>query len=515
VIEPVIARSNGGLAFARAEGQGGNGAIAGSVNLDNIVHGETTGEIDLDEFARGGMGTITAGSASTRLDLDAHNSAVRIELEAQAGGAAQETPIGNNPAGNLTGHAEAHLSNDAGPIDAQVAGEAFDSPGGDAGSGEALTTAQTSGDNHDVRIFTLGSGGSAGNAGPFSGSGPRRVAKGGSGRATAVGTALGDSFVNVSSVSGGGSGVTSAGEMAGANSFASATAHGASDKLVQAYAQAGGGGSFFADNTLDRTALGHAESLVTGPGQLQATARTTGGAGSTALSQAESTGSSVVRESASLTVGDESVGYLANRSLFTTASFRQTISPPTGPEPFGISALIHAEPNKTFSDTHWLQGNPNALAAVASGFSTVAQGYVSSMPSSSWTAALSVDLDRGALLGGNQNVELAFLDPTLPSGFNSLEVAISVDGTFVSDHTFHDAASAQTALDDNLVSIDLSTLGSDPIATITLSYIWSSSTPLAFSSDFVLLAHAHVAPEPAAWLLFGFACLIVGARRIR
>jgi hypothetical protein len=165
--------------------------------------------------------------------------------------------------------------------------------------------------------------------------------------------------------------------------------------------------------------------------------------------------------------------------------------------------------------TSWVVGNPNVISSLGQGGTIVAQGLFTSGYGEDWSGALTVELDRSAL-HGTSPFRIGFLDPEIGFtgglGLNVLEVQISVDGHSVADMTFDSAAAASNALNDKLVTVDPSDVGTGPTATVVVSYTLHATavTPTQdFLSNFVVIAPV---PEPAVWALLALAALLLAGR---
>jgi hypothetical protein len=153
----------------------------------------------------------------------------------------------------------------------------------------------------------------------------------------------------------------------------------------------------------------------------------------------------------------------------------------------------------------WVGGNPNVLGSLGQGGTIVAQGLFTSDVSQDWSGSTTVELDRSQL-HGTSPFRVGFLDPEIPTlGLDLLEVHISVDGNSVADLSFDSAAAALTGLDDKLVIVDPSDLGTGPTATVVVSYVLhtvQATGSEVFLSNFVVIAPV---PEPAGCLLLATA----------
>jgi hypothetical protein len=110
-------------------------------------------------------------------------------------------------------------------------------------------------------------------------------------------------------------------------------------------------------------------------------------------------------------------------------------------------------------------------------------------------------------------VRVGFLDPSLPgSGLDLLSVEIDMNGTMVADMSFTDAASAEAALDDHVITVDPSVYATSFVPTLEIHFSGHSTGAIeGFLSNFVVLAHV---PEPFEAVLVAVgACLLGLARR--
>jgi hypothetical protein len=210
-------------------------AFGGAPSLVDVVGGETTGSLTLDQTAFGGSSYTSAGAAESRLTHTGSHTDLRVFSTANGG-------FGLGGASAASATAEVDIGNTAGGAFGEVrarGGDGFEANGADA---FARTRIQTSGDGHDVWVgspssstsdpipsFTGASGGSSAHG------------RGGSATSESIGIASGDSLVSVyDGALGGSTGSQVEGTVGGAaRSHAEGSNEGGADVVVSAHAQGG------------------------------------------------------------------------------------------------------------------------------------------------------------------------------------------------------------------------------------------------------------------------------------
>lgn len=452
-LESVVGRSDHGAVSVTGKVAGASGSN-GSVDLDGVVTGSTTGSLSLDQEATAGFGT--GNHASSRLHQSASVESLSLSTYAQGS----------------YGLADSLAINDAGPASAKAEGRSL------TGDGTAQAQAETFGDGHEVSASSIANG--DGNA-----------------NSSATGIAHGQAVSNVSAIAGTGIyGLGIPAENATANAVGAAGGLGAA--RVRASAQAG---------------LAQAVATGTSSYQVDVASDATGHGGSFASATTQSAGvlpTILARADAdSGSLGEQLLARVGVRNPFSYDYGLGSSGPKVAVEAmpfFSTGAALAGNPNVIGS----LDATEKvvALASVTSGYQS-GGGF-----GDSWTGKVSFGVDRSELLA--PDLTLGFLDPTMPSqGFDSLAIHISLDGAPVADFVFTDPSAAMAALDDQLVHIDLPLTGSSQVATLVVQYIArgvrvSNNDPLF--SDFALIAHAL--PEPAAWLVLAVGALILAAHRL-
>ncbi len=501
ILESISGRSTGaGTVIVRGTAYGASGTSAPDLDIANAVDGETSGALLLFQTVAGGNGSERVGGASSRLEHSGSSRSISVDSYAGAGNSVGVAPDGVAPADLADGVSEASATNAAGSATANSTGSGGVSFGvGGGGDGLANATANTSGDGHTARAVTTAYGGAAGSS-----NGPG-LGRGGDARGASVATAAGHSDATSLTFSYGGDGAAvSPGESVTGAAFAqaSSTSFGGGDAAAHAYA-AGGTGWVHANGSGSQFEFGlaHAQATATGPGHAFAIATVVGSGSSLAESSAVSSGA-ITR--ADVVVSSDPGLMRGGRSAI--AAFRDPLERSLVNSPIvqaqGSLAVVNALPRGTAS---WLAGNTTVASAVSATRNVIAIGFVRGVPGADhWTSTTTLDIDRSALPFA-EDLALGFLDPVvLVPGLDVLEIHVSIDGHSVADFAFTDSASAAAGLDDRLLEIAPSLLGSGPISTFVVSVSFDASAPsTAFFSDFALLAGAPL-PEPAGALL---ACL--------
>jgi hypothetical protein len=279
-IGSAFGRSTGGGSVevtAHLRGANDSNLETASVELVDVVDGETTGDLTLNQTARAGdVGSRISSRGDAKSDLTVSRSASSLTVMSEA--------LGGNT------EAVAHATNDAGSVDVTTRSSAYLSAGQasggarDAGTATAHATGVTSGDGHNVTVRSSASYNAVGEAGSDGLTGGR----GSDVSSESIGIANGDSQVSVRDVvhAGAGGSASSSSNNAGrggdASSSASGQNAGASRAGVYASAVGGIGGTGMGNTQVagrggDAIASGVVDS--TGGAPVTITIKATGGEG--------------------------------------------------------------------------------------------------------------------------------------------------------------------------------------------------------------------------------------------
>jgi hypothetical protein len=423
-----------------------------------------------------------------------------LALETDAQGGAADDPLATVQGGNAFAESEGSA---AGSTKIQAFASGGSLSRGSGGNAEAHATGHDLGTTSGGALSVANaSGGSGGDFGGTSG-------HGGDGLATSLAASQNPtaSVVESRAFAFGGdvaSSSTGSGGTASAESTALSTASHVGQILSTATATAG---STYTQSGYDTVTLSrsHAEATATAQGNanlLDAEAWTLGAAESPAVSHVLTQRDALVGVHAEI-AGSSGTPSWAHAS--TRAGGQESLADARNRLGSGTaSAYLSGVENPA---TSWAVGNGNVLNSLSQGGTIVAQGLFASDYSRDWSGATTLELDRSHL-NGSSPFRIGFLDPEIPTlGLDLLEVHIAVDGHAVADVSFDSAAAALTALDDKLVTVDPSDVGTGALVTVVVSYALHATAVTGsevFLSNFVVIAPV---PEPAACLLLAVAAM--------
>jgi hypothetical protein len=484
VIELAHGHSDSGSVKVTGSVTGGSGGSVGnSIDLNDVVRGETSGALSLSESATGGNATEIAGDAASRLHESTSSQSLTLNVTAVGGSvrAAATAPSMTHP-GNA--FAEADGANDQGDVvvGSVAMGGLSPSAFADGGAGEAHATATTSGASaHNAQATTIA------RAGPYPGPG---ALPGRSGSLLAVSTAMatGSAFALSQAVS----------DFSDQNP-------GTTILDVTARSTARAGPTYYANAKAIATGL-------TSTMLADATA-SAGTPGSQALSDLQTRQHSVIDMRAQVTEGA------------ATASSLRTVSRVGGAESLSeaVSRLLPESSVGGYvsgvdaAGSPWVAGNPNVIDSLGSHGSVLAEGLIGSKTGGGdWSVTETFVLDHSTHQHFiADDFRLGFLDPSFPAlGLDLLGVHISVDGHAVADMSFTSGAAAQAALDDVVIPIDPSLVSSSLSPELVVQFDVHSSGSSGLLSNFVVMANVTV-PEPPFWLLVSIGTTLVMIRRFQ
>jgi hypothetical protein len=522
-IESLFARSTGGGEV----GVTGRVTSGGSVLLDDVVDGETTGVLRLTQHAE------ARGGATSLLDREESNEHLALRSIAEAGQVSGDGALADafSRSRNLVGGADAFS-------DAQ-GGSSTGANGGSARGGEALarTSAHALSELRDADAWSEASGG---NAGTSTGAGGLDGVAGGS--ATAEATALAEAVLGVAGsadrgpaeararATGGRGGVLDeVVDAAGRGGDASATSSATGGDQVFAEASAEGGRSGLLAG-IASGAGGDARAIATALGERDvfASASAVGGAGApgsegSALARAAASGKG--GEVAAIAALSAAAGFPAPVVARADATLKGDVNlgatMATGALLSDDEALGFLDAARHVSDgalADALAGNANVAAALdgAEVLALLATGANATDGKLSFTSELTMSASFLAPSAGDELL-IGFLDPDL-GGIKKLEVVVSLGDQVVFEGR---AKQGKPMLDDVVLTLDLAS-GQSLAVSFAIKAGKSTETgaldlviATRGASPLALAAAPAAVPEPRTLALLALAGVALAATRRR
>ncbi len=519
----------GGRAFGT--GQAGDGT---SINLTDVVDGETTGALTLGQRAdagSGGFGTLfgTAGDSHSEINKSGSFATLSVSSTAVGGGA----QTGGN--GGI-GTSVVDATNDAGAVGIGVGARGGSGVGtGDGGAASATGTATTTGAGTNVIVNGIsaaggtsfgGTGGSGTSLGTASASGNGVVqivglgatggndfggGTGGAADVTAMGSNVGTGSVSIVANSVGGSS-TSGGVGIGGNATLNATGSGELGSVTVAATGIGGNGattrgtavvstSAIMSSTTNGTGVGTADTIANG-----------GGGSASSMAQASAGFTDLARGTANAPVaGNGSVVSTSDSLAGAVVKNPGPLLGPGGTTPQNEAVAYAAGDPNGVPGLNSIQ-NPNvwnAFLAVdnALGYGVLGGGAADSGSGASlvYTSMVEFEFDITASDG---DLLIGLLDPvTKNNGFDSLHFQLFVEGNLEFDEIFATSGDATTFFDDQMLTV--SDWSTGLVGVLDLKFQFDLTASTAGDGFYMNFVTGTVPVPPALWL-FGSALGLLG-----
>jgi hypothetical protein len=489
-------------------GKGGDniditGGVAGagsSVSLSDDVQGDTTGILNISQGATGGQGGHSVagsggvgGDAFSALTKAVDNPGQMLTLSSSAVGGNG----GNGPTpgagGSAEGHAEGFNRSGSVTITAQASagGGGIRSLGSFGQSGNAQSFATGSSDGDFNHVIVLSNASAIGLA-------PLGITSGDA-FAQARGTALGNSSVNVTAISG------------GRSAAAEAVGRSNGTQIVNVTASAGGFTNAFASATGSglRVVNSEARANVKGIGGATAHAKASGAFGT-----------------ATATSAGTNVQAFASAPVASTVEVETRTAVGTAPDPnlgAGLQAFafLTTEPDEA-SVQKALAGNPNVRSNFAGtstrvGLATVGAVYpLDGAGVKTFTSSFSQSIDLEIL--PDHQLTIGFINPQFIGTFDKLRLIIT-KGTDKTIYDFFTADEANRLLNDTL--LDLGSVASTGL--LNLGFEFDFTTASLGSSYTVEMLYGNLGfappvpsvPLPGTFGLLSLSLVILAAYRYR
>ncbi len=388
------------------------------------------------------------------------------------------------------------------------AGAGNGGPGGVGGSARASAMTDVPDDTTSALAHAQGGAGGLGGlggtaTGPGAPGAPGVGGDGGSGDASASAHSSGGSSAEANAFGGVG-----ASGGAGGDAHSTALAQGGAQVSAHAVATAGLAGSPVAGSPLARDGDAWASSITTGDSRVRALSTAVGPAGVHTLAEAHAPGA--VFEVRSQTSGGLPLLPSSVPAVDSFASIEEHLQP-LGPAPFFLEYGIAAAYGKPRDGAaaEWLIGT-QAQGVLEAGADLLALGYLGDNAHQRLDGEIEIQLATDAF-DDPTGLTLAFFYPVALGELDLLHLEVSGNGQTLFELEFHDLASAQAALDDDLYDLGGSGLFDGDVVDLVLSFEIELHAPgAAFFTQFALLEGS--VPEPAPLALLALVCLAGVAR---